>query len=341
MIVELNPSLEQVAPRRQLSTDMLEKLVSEAVKPRQRYNEPSLPVVASNLPAGQPVPNYMGMLSGCYNCHLPVCLNPHDMWFVVLCEVATTINAAPELYRSLFTSSPQKVAVATPTAAVELINLDLLLAKLEELVPSDTGVFFPKFSTSTPQVELAFKAAFADAVQSYYNYGTFMCGLPAVELGGTAFDWHLLASAALAVEGLLSGAKAQASAPQPQASLRVGVATPYADTKYFERVALRATAIATALEGGDTSFVADIFTQRNVGSGGEQAVTGWIQDFYLNHTGKLENFNKCVASVPYTNLTTGRQFTVAYGCFGAAPSAAGALQGQYGSMVFERDSAGE
>jgi hypothetical protein len=63
-------------------------------------------------------------------------------------------------------------------------------------------------------------------------------------------------------------------------------------------------------------FWRDIYTHKNVGSGQQLDISGWIKDLYMGNRGKrLENFLTSVAIVPYKNLDTGKEFKGVYGGF--------------------------
>ncbi len=297
----------------------------------QAYAAASPAVVSAELPAAVHA-SYMELASDCYSRHVTIRVNPHDLWYVLLCEVAATVNANSDQYRELFTHAESgKADVVVPTTGQDRLDLDVLMAQLRPLVPADTDTFFPAFSTHTAASRAACMAAFADMVKSYYNYMTLACGLPAVTFGGTAEDWDLFGARAEQLQALLQ----DCGMPAEPAQAAWNGPNPGVRTAYFERVRARVAMVAALMRGGPAEFVRDFYSQQNVGSGGEKRVDGWLAEFYVNSTGKLVNFNPCWAVVPYKNLDTKRSFSAVFGCFGGAGAEGGSQVGQYGHVILE------
>jgi hypothetical protein len=235
--------------------------------------------------------------------------------------VASVIRKDPERYRDIFTTSQDKQLVTVLTGSVEELPLASLMEALSQRVPSDTSLFFPKFSTQTPDCQLACMAAFADAVSDYYSYGTYMCGLRGVEVLGTPEDWLLFGDRVVAVTELLGEPKV------------IG---------WGAVLSARAERIAASLDGGDPGFYLDLFKSRNVGSGSQRAITGWCTELYVSVKPgeKIENFPSQWSEVKYQNLETKREFSAVYGCFYADvtqdPDGNHVLTPAYGSTVVER-----
>lgn len=261
---------------------------------------------------------YLGLVSDCYSRHEKLTLQPHDLWFIVLTELAREINANSDKYRSLFTASDKKTAIEVP--GFEHLNVLAVVEHLTKLVQCDITAFLPSLSTAGEDVVAAFAASFCDAVQSYYSYGTFCCGIPEIKATGTPLDWANLIMATIKLQAIF----------QP-------VGGPIG---YLETLSQLFTQIAADVASGEPNapFWKGIFTARNVGSGGELEISGWIKDLYLaKRPGpKLANFEVSLGVVPYTNLDTGREFTAIYGAFGAHRDADGFLFSSYDHFVFER-----
>lgn len=282
--------------------------------------------------------SYLKMMSQAYSGHHAIRVAPHDLWYIVLCELAATINANPDAFRDLFTTSDVKVEISVPTFDPTYLPLDLIMNGLKRLVPSNTELFIPDFSTHTEGSRFACYAAFADAVKSYYSYSTFMCGLPVVEFTGTVEDWelfgHNLTEIALLLKPIID------ALPTPNIrgdSWGEGGETGNVTSLYFHGVLEQIEKITNMIGGkGNESFVQDIYSDKNVGSGGEKDVTGWIAKFYVNPTKALKNFNPCLSIVPFKNLDTDQDYSVVYGSFWST------LEGdvrvaQYGGLTFRHD----
>ncbi len=318
MRVMLNDGLVEQEPRRPRNQRWVIQTIDAKLYPPTgftRYAPDDPPskhlTVSPNIPEGAEAQlHFFDMLSAAYSAHRAIRIAPHDLWYIVLCEIAATINLFPEEFRFLFTDTQEKKLIAVQTATPDELPLDLIMDRLAHLVPSNTEIFLPEFSTLDDGARLAFKAAFADAVKSYYSYGTFCCGLPAVEFSGTLDDWNLFGASLNEIATLLKPCLDKlpaASANQDQRWVTSG---------YFYQILCRIEQIANLFEGGDDAFVRDIFTQKNVGSGGQLNINGWITEFYVaGSMGRADNLNQCLSIVPFINLNTKETFKLVAGSF--------------------------
>lgn len=265
---------------------------------------------------------YVGLLSFAYSRHEKVRVSPHDLWYIVLTEIAKIVNDHSDKFRSLFTRSAEKVGIVVETDDVTKIDPLKIIEKLNTLSPTDPEIFMPSFSTATPEYNIAAAAAFADMVQSYYSYMTMMCGIPEIEVTGTVEDWTNSTRHVLAIR------KQFASIDLPGLS------------DYLNRVGGIFGKIMIQVqdpEHPDLDFWKGIYTHKNVGSGGDLDVDGWIVDLFFNHKSRrLESFMSTYGSFPYKNLETGREFKAYYGAFAQQRSPEGFVYSGYGSFVIEQ-----
>jgi Domain of unknown function (DUF4419) len=264
--------------------------------------------------------SFMYMLSNAHSHHQSISIAPHDLWYVMLSEIARAVEAAPETYRAIYTKSPEKIDIKVPTSEVTILPLECIIAELTRLVPVDFSLFLPDFTTHSDNSRVASMAAFADAAKSFYNYMTFSCGIKAVELRGTKNDWEMFTSQA----GDLRKAFSKAGIPENVLNWLSGIKE-------------RSLLIGECLKGGDTSFFCKMFSSQSIGSGGELSVDGWFGREFFMKAGphKIENYPNTWSLVPFTNLDTGRKFTDAFGCFYATVEEGGMRTPQYGRYTFE------
>lgn len=246
--------------------------------------------------------NYLDYLCQCYASHNSIVLTPDILWHAVLCEIATVVAANPGLYASLFTTTPDaKQDIVLATSAVEELPLGALIEALTARVPTDTAAFLPSFSTTDGNALFVRYAAFADICSPYYNYSTFLCGFPAIDVRGEPGDFaRITASAAdLAVRFMEIGDT---------------VLSGYLTDKIVPLV----TDIVEAVADDNGAFFKDILTTKRCGSGGEIEVDGWWAKrmYVVNHAGsKPENTPSHVSRVVWNNLDTGRRFSLNGGLF--------------------------
>ena len=264
---------------------------------------------------------YLDLLAFAYSRHEVVRVSPHDLWFVFLGEVAKIVNKNSDSCRPLFTTSDEKIKILVPTDDPTTIDPMLIMAHLQRLVPTDARLFVPTLSTMTPDVTVAMAAMFADAVQSYYNYCTFMCGIPAIEVTGTVQDWRTVTENAIRIGELLKSVNLQQAAA------------------WCAKVSALFATIGGQVMSGEVSvsFWRDIFTTKNHGSGGQLKLSGWITDLFFEkpEDRKLENFMSSNAVLPYESIETGRRFKAVYGAFEQHRTPAGVLYAGYAHHIYE------
>lgn len=262
---------------------------------------------------------FLNMLSTAYSRHEKIEIAPYDIWFLVLSEIASIIKTNEEICRPLFTKFGDKVNLYIPVSNVTSIDIAATIEQLQNVIPIDTKIFIPKLSCTTEDAQIAMYAALCDGVSGYYNYMTFCCGIPEIRLIGTEEDWATLFRSSQTI-GALFGSINLSKAQEYMS----GVATILADICQTFRIDNR-------------SFWQNIFTQKNIGSGGELGITGWITKLYYDppKLPKLENFLTKNTIVPYTNVETGRKFKGVYGAFEVARTNDDFLTSRYSSVIFE------
>jgi hypothetical protein len=57
---------------------------------------------------------WLGMVADCYSRHEKLQVQPHDLWFIVLTELAVEVNENSDKYRALFTNSAEKQTILVP-----------------------------------------------------------------------------------------------------------------------------------------------------------------------------------------------------------------------------------
>lgn len=269
---------------------------------------------------------FLEYVSNSYSKHQKITIAPHDIWYVVLTEIASLIKANAQKCQSLFTRSDSKVEISVPTGDVTTINLASVVDQFKSLVPVDVNIFVPEFSTHDHDSRLACYAALCDGLQVYYNYSTFCCGIPQIKLTGTIEDWKLISSSIDTV------AKMFYSVDLPLVGL------------YLIAVKKLVEDITIAVE--DPTFLSnenykmwwlDIFSRNNVGSGGQFNISGWITKLFykIPQMPRIENFSSTISVVPYHNQETQRNFIGAHGAFKRIRDEDGFVRCGYGEIVYE------
>jgi hypothetical protein len=262
--------------------------------------------------------NYLSYLARCWSMHLGAILTPDIIWYSLLCEITSIVAADPEKFRHLFTDSAEKKDISIDNGGSHVLPMDEVMKRLETLVPAELAKdLMGDFSTSTRRSKLAQYAAFADLVSPYYNYFTFACGIPSVDLRGTKEDWQDVARRwTLARDkGLVEG-------------------------QYAETVQGVIGDIVANSDTPDPEFFKTMFTAQRCGSGGEIAVNGWFTKFLrVQPEGirKPENFASHVAIVNYHNLSNKKDYVMKSGILSSRIKDE-FLEPEFGRIIFEKSS---
>lgn len=265
---------------------------------------------------------FVGMLSKAYSAHLPVVVAPHDFWFIANCELAAIVAKNPEQFRHVFAAHAEgKKTMLIPTGDVTRIDYYTLAGILDENIPDKRvkDLLVPGLTTVDENVFHALCATLADTCQHYYDYMTFCCGIPKIKVRGEESDYRLLAAASRELAGIF------------------GFSTDA--VTYYDRIAGLFDRMAdTFIRGPEESaeFWRAIFTQKNVGSGGQVDIDGWIRDFFTKRPARLESFDTAIAAIPYKNLETQMEFLGLVGAFTAFQDSEGFWRMNFQEAVFTK-----
>ena len=242
---------------------------------------------------------FIHYLGQAWNRHYPVRITPTDIWYTIVGEIALEINKNPNNYATLFTTTPgEKQAIIIQTDDEETIDIDMLVDRIKGLLPTQGDTFLPSFSTDTDISRFALNVSFCDMTSPYYNYFTMMCGIPAVEVGGTEEDWKRIQTNLEMLENVFK-----------TSSL----------TFYLGRCrTLVGEMIKNTLKGNAADYFKKMVSVCKCGSGGEEDLSGWILGFLNTNrenqiSMRTDNIHTHIAKMTYTNLETQRKFQIAAG----------------------------
>jgi len=262
-------------------------------------------VFASTVPDGADLyhKNYLDYLSRTFGHHNSIVLAPQHFWYTGLCEIAQTVVKDPETHRRLFTRDPEgKIDIIVPCAdETEPLRMDDIYDEMIGLVPIDTTLFLPTFSTETEMSRMASLAAFLETCSPYYNYMMITCGHSRVKLLGTPEDWEAIVSRLDRLELEIAGC--------PNSPLPKWISTTMLPT---------ATKLREALDGKNEDWFREIFTEQRCGSGGQKTVDGWFSRLFMKQPKgmrEVTNFPTHVTKVPYKTLPSETEWNLCFGLF--------------------------
>ena len=262
-------------------------------------------VFASTVPDGADLyhKNYLDYLSRTFGHHNSIVLAPQHFWYTGLCEIAQTVVKDPETHRKLFTRDPEgKIDIIVLCEdESEPLRMDAIYQEMIGLVPIDTTLFLPTFSTETEMSRMASLAALLETCSPYYNYMMILCGHPRVKLLGTTEDWEAIVSRLDQLEREFADCP---SSPIP---------------KWISGSMLpAATKLREALDGKNKDWFREIFTEQRCGSGGQKTVDGWFSRVFMKQPKgmrEVTDFPTHVTKVPYSIQPGGTEWNLCFGLF--------------------------
>ncbi len=137
--------------------------------------------------------------------HRPLAISPDMIWQLLIQQAANQVHAKPEDYRKLFA----KHEYGKRTLSIQRDEFTLgnpnnnwagVISELEGMVlnnvpDSPAASFGHRFSTSSPTEIASRRVTLLNAASNYYDFhmGSW-CGIPRIELHGTAADWRWIQS---------------------------------------------------------------------------------------------------------------------------------------------------
>jgi hypothetical protein len=141
--------------------------------------------------------NYLKYLEYAYDNDYGIIVKPDFFWYTILCEITKIINEDSNTFKKYFTSNDEKELIIALKSENNILDLNSIFEQLiNDKIPSafTDDLIIPKFSTSTEKSEMAFKAAFLDAMSQYYNFGAYFCGYCRIKILGEISDYQKMIS---------------------------------------------------------------------------------------------------------------------------------------------------
>lgn len=161
---------------------------------------------------------FVGAVGRAFAVHYPLVLSPDSVWLTISQGLAHHINANAEAVRKKFVAHEGKVQIVIRRdnfiKGAQDNDWEGAFGEFSSKIEAHIGkanheMIVADFSTTGPVERAASEVVLMDAMQSYFDYGVMtMCGIPDIELLGTAQDWERLRDK---VNGWTFGGKADLS----------------------------------------------------------------------------------------------------------------------------------
>lgn len=274
--------------------NFLERLDDRKTDGRTGEVSQSLFYENSNIPENSEVyhKNFLEYLEYCWGNHLGVVIKPDIIWHILLCELSSIVKSNNEQYRHIFTTSNEKKDISVMSGDPIIMPVVDLFNMLKRHIPTNTDDFLPEFSTSGIRSRHAFYTSFCDICSPFYEYWTYACGIPLIDVQGTSEDYLLMSEKWNNLSKLF---------------------TNHAD--YMSKVQKVLDDCFANLS--NVSWWKEMFKLEKCGSGSQVEIFGWITDLFLT-TPELrysKNFSSCVSSFDYNNLNNDKKYKMQDGLF--------------------------
>lgn len=133
-----------------------------------------------------------------YSAHHHLAFRPDDVWFAILSQLNSYINAHAEELRTHFvTHEGKKELVIKDVGTVETVDYSLFARRMTGLIqqnvkdPDFRDWIMPTFSTTTVSDRTIAAILMMGSMQHYFEYiSEITCGIPSVTLLGKREDWE-------------------------------------------------------------------------------------------------------------------------------------------------------
>ena len=297
MKIILNNNLTKQEDMREYPLDsIIRHNMIQVLNPEERYRFLTDWTIKTKLPNN----GFLGFLSHAYSNHVKIAISPYDIWILIISEVSKFVVSNPESFRSLFTHCDEKQQIVVLSDSLYEMPMDVLSAALASKINFNADILFPKFSMENKESVEMIQALFCEMASPYYSYAMLLCGLPEIKVLGTIDDWKAIRTHFNNLFDLLGKC--------------------HNFENYPVRVNTILDSVISSFEYSDqdkVSFWKDIFTEKNIGSGSQREINGWITHFLIVQKKplKLENFTNSIGYVRYKSLDTGKDLMSVHGGF--------------------------
>ena len=206
--------------------------------------------------------------------HCPIKVSPNVIWQLILNAFSRHVDNNSEKLRNKFVNfegikdlNVVKVGSLKDIYKYEKEIIEELVEKISQTVGSQlVDALTPNFSTTTNESLIAGKVSIMSAFKRYFRYhgSMLVCGIPYILLEGTLEDWEKI------LEKLKFLSKYEFSNKKMEKDIEEIINTKKGkiNLDFWRKIIME-----TKKEDGDW---------KGCGSEGEDKITGWICDFYLN-----------------------------------------------------------
>lgn len=174
------------------SNDDLQWLKDQREKGIQIGHQHKIESFLTPLPGGKTTYHngYLHYLLAAWKSDCGIEVGPWHIWNIVLHQLCAVVKDKPDLYRTVFTRSSEKIEITFSDG--DMFDIHRFINALTEHLPVDVNQFLPLLPNAPAHYREAMLGLFADMVQEYYSCMIYGCSLPKVRVLGTDQEWEAL-----------------------------------------------------------------------------------------------------------------------------------------------------
>lgn len=220
---------------------------------------------------------YLEYLLCAWENHMGIQIGPWHLWNLFVWNLKELNRLNPDKYRSLWTTSNDKVNVDIWDTKFDIRKV---YQKLSQYIPKETlDTFSLKFDNAPDYYMEAIYGLIGEISQDYYEVSILACNIPKVEIVGTVEEWGMLVEQVGKMKELY----------QPVMTVEC--------QRYLDKVE---EFFSLCLMNRDNEeFWKDFFYVERCGSGSQQSISGKVTNLFFYREVLLSSLPKIVSKFPY------------------------------------------
>lgn len=268
-------------------------------------------------------------LNYCWAKEIGVSLRPDIFWYTIVSEIAREIVSNPNKFKHLFSNQSEKIKLTTFTNLDYDINLDAVDNLLEKNILNKefknliTNIHF---DSQPDNFDLAIKIAFAYMASPFFEYLTYRCGIPQIEILGSHQEYELLYENILKLKNYVP----EFTEYLDNCSKLIN------DLIYWRFNDTQRTTFLKECKSVEMFLSAIFYINKNCGSGHPYIINGWIKKLYINKYSDLSEYPAHLNYIPYEFLNNNTYYYKAIGlCHSQYDKENNILRPQYGYVIHQ------
>lgn len=144
-----------------------------------------------------PQGNFITTLQTAYSQHYPITISPDMVWLLICQGFSTHVSMHSETLRSKIVNHQGKKDIEVTNDFIKngynnwAVVFPMFTDSVKNYIQDNVyELMIPEFSTTTPDIKIAYQVTLMETVEKYFDFGMFGCGIPFITLEGNSNDWR-------------------------------------------------------------------------------------------------------------------------------------------------------